>query len=165
MVSDLNLEAVRGADLIAVLSIAELIHTFQTSWGMDKLQHTAIGPIIHSLYRLSSENPSPRYDSVLSNLCLCLRIMGRSYPIAVSLLRVFQLDMLNRGKKLSGEVRNILVDFERNDLQDFDPHEVESLIPVPILPGKPDIGVQSSVESMTMTNFLRLAEKLRIADD
>lgn len=158
-------------DLAASLMIVKLCRLHRKSWGIDRMNVVVAQSMLCALNRLCADLPNSAYSEEITDLCVYMRAIGRRIPIVISMLRMFQLDMLQQGKQLPAKTESLFQEFEKSELREFDDSTVNSNWPLLswiVFREHEDTEVgnkSNSTNAKNMGEFLRLTSALSLNDN
>lgn len=115
-----------------------------------------IHPVLHSLFTLTDRTDAYEHQAEITNLCVFCRAMARRWPFCMAALRMYQVQMQTRGRKLPAETEKLFEDFEIGQWLNVELEEIKTMYPVPGDNGE---------EKRNMGDFLKAMDRLDIGSN
>lgn len=142
----------------AALEIVQICRLHQSLYGNAHMTVFLVQPLYLALVALMSEEDVSTYSSEILDLCIYFRATSRRFPIAMAVMRMFQVSAQQSGKALPVETEKLFEEFEQEDWRQRTSYRVTSQYPV--LGGKD----QDSSEVQNLSDFFAMMERLEVAD-
>ena len=136
----------------AALTVVRTIRLHQSHYSMSHMSIFLIQPVMNAAFVLidfvdPSDSDISTYKSEIIDLCVFFRAMSRRYLFATAALRLFQLTVQRKGRKLPTETEKLFEDFENRDWKVRALGEVKSVYPAVAdrVDGREDVRTMSEV--------------------